>query len=73
MSATPDETAQDKAAWIEDCADSFRAVGCAEEVALEFSAACWDNALDDEGSEEAVLEKVLPEVAAEAELENWVD
>jgi hypothetical protein len=58
--------------WLQKCAAQYvKAAGLDNETADEFACAAWDCALDDKGSEAAVLEERDPEDEADEDMLRW--
>lgn len=62
----------DKEEWLRACADRFEERGGMDrEEAEAFAQACWDVALEREGSEESVIENWSPVDDADEEMSCW--
>ena len=70
--ATSKSIDQRKATWIDDCADQYISrAGVSHDESIKLAQATWEASVADEGSEEAVLDNVAPEIAADDDMDCW--
>ena len=61
-----------KPLWLKLCAERFRMRAAIEQgLADEMALACWDNRVEDLGTDDLVLNEVAPGDAADDELSAW--